>query len=85
MIRKDVGWHVHRHGDEPRVAPGHPAARRVPARANLSKWPPPKVDLLRRLLRDEPLAHHHSEGARAVGAEHRQRHRGRPGASARPR
>ena len=24
--------------------------------ANLSKWPPPKIDLLRRLLRDEPLA-----------------------------
>jgi transposase len=24
--------------------------------ANLSQWPPPKIDLLRRLLRDEPLA-----------------------------
>jgi hypothetical protein len=39
-----------------------PRARGLPQRvknrtlANLTKWPAPKVDLLRRLLRDEPLA-----------------------------
>jgi transposase len=37
---------------------GYRAGRKVKNRtlANLSKWPPQKIELLRRLLRDEPLA-----------------------------
>src|SRR5216683_1012270 len=48
--------------------------------ANLSKWPPQKIDLLRRVLRDEALApddplvaHHHA----ARGSRRERRRRGR--------
>ena len=55
--------HVHRYRAQPQLPTRDPSPRQLPARqkivkrtlANLSDWPAPRIDLLRRVLKDEAL------------------------------